>query len=306
VAGVGDTAIGGDGATNEAGAGGDSLQLPRQAPKKRRSELDNLKENLTDLMKAPVLPMSGSDDSEDVDKLREEEREKRKRKKDKGKSKEKHHHHKAKSKHDSSNKETPNAKLKDGKPPSGAVQLPTPSTTHSYASTNDGTPHQDDGVDDEHHTEIRAPTGGEASMITPPPSNRTHSLDEDEDSDPTKRATRSSRSLRAGKEKSNLKTSSEPDDASESNAGGSDEDEDESSTSEEERRRTYALRHRKPVNKDQGGAPANARNGVRRIGTNGVGGPTTAHGHGEGKKGKVCITCKWNELKTKNEITCGR
>jgi hypothetical protein len=24
------------------------------------------------------------------------------------------------------------------------------------------------------------------------------------------------------------------------------------------------------------------------------------------KKGKVCITCKVNELKTKNELTCGR
>lgn len=300
---AGDGAIG-DGATNE--AGGDSLQLPRQAPKKRRSELDNLKENLTDLMKAPVLPMSGSDDSEDVDKLREEEREKRKRKKDKGKSKEKH---KAKIKND---KETPNAKLKDGKPSSGAVQLPTPSTTHSYASTNDGTPHQDDGADDEHHTEIRA--RGEVSMITPPPSNRTNSLDEDEDSDTNKRATRSGRSLRTGKgtpikeksTKSNPKTGSEPEDASESNAGGSDDDDSESSTSEEERRRTYALRHRKPVNKDQSGAPANARNGVRRVGTNGVGGPSAIHGHGDGKKGKVCITCKWNGLKTKNEITCGR
>ena len=348
------------------GEGGNVQQASGLQPgmaKKRRSELDNLKENLTDLMKAPILPVSGSEDSDTAEKEREREREKRReKKKEKGKKKRDRHAEPAAASANISAKEKLVSKDGSTSTISGKVaQLPTPSTTHSYASTSGGTPKQDDIHDDEHDV-INAVSPkktrrsqADQHLITPPPSTKTHSGDEagnGSDDDLSPRVTRSRKppptqptvnspvkrgrgrprkyplpnpapviakvtAIQPGSDKEQEGDGSSND----SDSSGDDEDGSTGSASsdEEEQRRVYAFRRRKLKAVPVAQTAASSNRLARRVNGSGagtgtpsggtVGRPGGAGGSGgaaAGKQGKFCITCKWNELVTKNELTCGR
>lgn len=287
-----------------------SSTQPQPTGKRRRTELDKLKENLTDLMKAPILPVSDGEESEDAEKLREEEKERRRKKREKkrretaetdGKRNDENGMRK-----DRGAKKDKVATTKTSNPPNSAgqaAQLPTPSTTHSYASTNDGTPKMDDMLDDEDLVRIHRPRG-EGSMITPPPSNRTQSVDE-HDSDAVAKQSGTLSQAKNIKIQSPIAEDTSDSGGSDDSSEDEDEEEEETSTlSEEDHKRVYAFRRRKAVHaNDQVGLTnrGNARRGAT--------GPANSVAIANGvkvKKGKVCITCKVSELKTKNEITCGR
>ncbi|KAG8818194.1 Histone-lysine N-methyltransferase set9 [Serendipita sp. 401] len=292
-----------------------SLQVEPPA-RKRRSELDNLKEDLTDLMKAPVLPINSGRASDDEEK---EKRRKKKERKEKRQSSN-HVHSQAKDKErDSTSPSKPpkvnssrNTEASSAPTSKAARQLPTPSTTHSYASTTSGTPKQDDVLDDDgdsvDHAQRRKQTVSSA-MITPPPSNTTQSAEDEEE----KEDTTARRSLRKRPQKKDTtppkankpatsRRSEKNDSDADNSEGGSDSSDDEGSktSSDEERRRVYALRQRKLADANTSQNPRNVRRGVPG---NGPSGAVTGD---VAKKGKMCIVCKWNELETKNEITCGR
>lgn len=340
------------------GEGGNVQQANNLQPgmtKKRRSELDNLKENLTDLMKAPILPVGASDDSDTAEKDRDREREKRREKrKEKGKKK-----------RDKQSDPVPISSTiaakekvisKDGSTSTVAgkvAQLPTPSTTHSYASTSGGTPKQDIH-DDEHDAEAdivakqKRKDQGNQPLLTPPPSN--NSGDEDVDgSDDDAQSARTNQARKPpsqpakvevppapvkrgrGRPRKNplpvpVPVRSKPNESGSDEAkegkrsahddSSSDDDDDssESTSSDEEQRRVYAFRQRKLKEGPGAQASGNSRFARRATGGGGGGAGTPTSGApgrsggatNAGKQGKVCITCKRNELTTKNELTCGR
>ncbi|PVF93693.1 hypothetical protein CPB86DRAFT_89797 [Serendipita vermifera] len=308
------------GASNEKSKTGGLLAPP--VPKKRRSELDNLKENLTDLMKAPILPLGDSDDNEPADK---EKRKKKRERKEKEKEKEQSTPSKAPPDSTSKTSESPHA---EGAQNVRVAQLPTPSTTHSNTSTGGSTPRQQslgDNEDEAEDANTRAEST-EFAMITPPPSNKTQSADEGEQ--PKKSVPHIGRVFRDengrryilqrgpppnwGPRKTvpdcerRVYLSDEADEESTKDSDGSDES---SSTSDqEEQRRVYAFRQRKL--KETQASTTNRSSGNR--GTGSAPNLTTASvATGQSstdatKKGKVCMTCKCNELKAKNELTCGR
>jgi hypothetical protein len=298
------------------------LEAPRPA-KKRRSELDNLKENLTDLMKAPILPVSGSEDSDAAEKDRDREREKRReKKKDKGKKKKAHSSDAA----GASSKDKVISKDGSTSTVAGKVaQLPTPSTTHSYASTSGGTPKQDDLHDDD--PDAVPNVGGKGKrrsrsdphLITPPPSAKTHSGEEaedpsDEEEGPPQRLTRSLRksptkpapaAAPKKKGKDPATRTGKPGPSAESGSdeskegGGSSSDSDSSneersnstSSDEEERRRVYAFRHRRmkggPLVAVNGATRLSGRRGIGGGSGNGTGTPVGAANPASGKAGNA-------------------
>lgn len=284
---------------------------PPNAQRRRRTELDNLKENLTDLMKAPVLPVSASEDSEDDEKRK---RKKRKEKKEKERNKETSRTRDR----DATPSCAPSSKASTNGVPvsgtSGAAQLPTPSTTRSYRSTSSGTPKLDEGGDEARPSEkVKTQRQRNNVILTPPPSNKTHSADEEEsdsDADAPRRSTRSRTRTTTGKgkgkssastSKSAASNDSDADESSSTSNESDSDDSEETTSSEEESRRVYAFRQRKLRDKANAWASAR-RNG--NAGGSGLG-PSAAT-LAASKKGKTCIICKWNELETKNELTCGR
>jgi hypothetical protein len=291
--------------------------------KKRRSELDNLKENLTDLMKAPILPIKDSDD-EAGDK---EKRKKKRERKEKDKEKE-----------EGASKDAPDTGSKESESPHASrdkdpvqhtrvAQLPTPSTTHSNNSTEGGTPRQQslgDNEDEPEGTSNRVQST-DFAMITPPPSNKTQSADEAEQpnrSHPTPgRELRDEKGRRFkyeyqypknwGARKSippirvKIMLSGSDEESTKDTKDSDSEDQSSSTSDQEEQKRVYAFRQRKlketqaSTNRKRGGAN-NASNTAPTAPVTGQISVDAA------KKGRVCIACKWNELTAKNETTCGR
>jgi hypothetical protein len=294
--------------------------------KKRRSELDNLKEDLTDLMKAPILPVSGSEDSDAAEKDRDLEREKRReKKKDKGKKK--------KERSADATGTTSKDKIisKDGSTSTVAgkvAQLPTPSTTHSYASTSGGTPKHDDLHDDEPDAvpdvggKGKRKGRGDPHLITPPPSTKTQSGEEDsgasnEDGEPPQRVTRSlgksptqpapvntlkkigkQSAARIGKPEPSAESGSDESkegggSSSDSDSSNDDKTERSNSTSsdEEEQRRVYAFRQRKlreaPLVALNGATRLSGRRGAGGNSGNGTGTPVGGFNPGSGRPGNT-------------------